>query len=231
MGEGRNLGDIVQGAARLIRRSVFSRPFAMLLLVDCLLIGVHLFIATAPWEQDWPGSDWLRVDRDHSIAEMFEYANLFAAAAVLWSLIWRRRILRLAPAGFALIYMIADDAFELHEKVGKRLAPGRRVLGELSFFLICGAVLFGWGMFNFLRGGREDRMALLTIGTVIAGIAAFGVGLDALHGALISAQTGLKGIFTLIEDSGELVGISLLLAVVLELRAPADHGSRSAALL
>lgn len=62
------------------------------------------------------------------------------------------------------------------------------------------------------------RSVLTAVGIIVAYISFFGVGVDALHG-MIRPYTPLDGPVTMIEEGNELIGLTLLGALMLTVLA------------
>ncbi len=116
------------------------------------------------------------------------------------------------------LWVLADDAASIHERLGEQL--GARLglpalagldpqdLGELLVMAAAGglALLLVGAAHRGTRGPeRQLSWRLLALLALLAG---FGVGLDMAASALRSGWLGF------VEDGGEMIGVSLLLATV-----------------
>lgn len=201
-------------ALRLVAGVMRSRLFLLLLAIDALLITVHMFVATRPWETPQSPIEYLRIDKDKGLAEWFEY-GLLAAALVCAILSFRatRRSYFLFVAAL-LGYFLVDDAFGLHELGGRLLDSAAPELGEIVPSAIAGSLLFCWGLFELIKSPQADRPFLMAVALITGYIAFFGVFVDAFHGHFIAPHSLLDGPMTVIEDGNELVGISLFCALM-----------------
>lgn len=173
----------------------------------------------------------LKVTQDRSLPEGFNYLKW---ATISFSLIWLAlRDKWLAPllwaAVFAIIFL--DDSFQLHEWLGHDVATKASLpsapylsgddLGELIVFVLLGCFVSGSGMVLLFRSGAPGRALTLRYLFVIAALAVFGVGVDALHRSVVdlvtntALETILPQIAGLIEDGGEMLVGSLAVALTL----------------
>lgn len=115
--------------------------------------------------------------------------------------------------------MVADDGFSIHEDLGLYLADLGEFapsffrpedVGELIVSASAGLILFSLIGLCYLKGSKVFRSITHDIILLFSGLVFFGVVVDSIHGAMY-LFTGELG---LIEDGGELVVISLILAYV-----------------
>jgi hypothetical protein len=194
-----------------------SRPFLVLLLTtDLLFILLHLLHVYSPYFKDLAFN--LEVDR--GFPEIYQYVKEFwvivlcgwlalrvAKPYVVWSLLF--------------LWLLADDAFYLHERVGNYFtlfhghlaipALGPAATGELVWFGLMGAFFLPLIAAAYLWGDTAFREVTRNFVLLLLLVAAFGVVGDALT-VLITRTTlpiGVMQLAGMIEDAGELVAISL----------------------
>lgn len=167
----------------------------------------------------------LALGRDGALPELYGYLLALIVAGGLVAAWWRTGVLAYAVGALAFVFVFADDAFMYHERVGRRLAaradipalPGLRAqdTGELIAWGAAGlvlAALLAWSAAQ--RTGTTVRVLTL-LGGMIAALGVFGAGMDMLH-----IYSG-RGLFTYIEDGGELVVLALSAwAAIAVARAP-----------
>jgi hypothetical protein len=190
-------------------------------------LGVLLAIDAALISGDILHRQGVLTDRRFSVSlergfgEMFEYAKLTATASVL---VWTAFRWHSWATGFWAVllgYLVADNAFAVHERMGAVLA--RQLLlprignmrpvdfGELCFLGLVGAVAaIGFAAIMRFASSRVRRLTW-QLGAGLFALAVFGVGLDVVH-RLVS-RTSLQSTAAVVEDGGELVVTSLLLWV------------------
>jgi hypothetical protein len=210
----------------------FRTMLILLIAVDLLLIGLNLGAAVLK-SLDIISSipEYLKVTQDHALPEDFNYLKW---AVIVVALVWVALRDRWFPAFlWALIFglILTDDAFQLHESLGNLLSLHLNLqdalflfgsdLGEILVFLTMGLVvavliLVFWRQMD----DRATRLSARYL-AVIAGLAFFGVGIDALHQVLSHAfaveDSGffLAKVFGLVEDGGEMLVASLAAALTL----------------
>lgn len=191
---------------------------AALLAVDALLIALHVMQRLG-----WLHDAAFRLQQDGGVAEWWQYGQTASVAALLLAL-WRMRGPALYAAWAALfVYIVTDDALELHEQVGEWLAHAAALppvgglrpqdLGELMVLGCAGIVLVGgclvahWRCPDRVARGHS-RVLLGLLGLLVV----CGVFADMGQFAMAAAGLPLHGM-TILEDGGEIVAVSLTLAV------------------
>jgi len=164
------------------------------------------------------GSGW-EFRRDRSYAEMFGYLKFMLILSLLISIprVWKRPIY----LAFILIFAFAlvDDAFEVHETGGLRIAEALdlqpfgglrpRDPGELLVWAIVGVPLLAAAALAIVRSPKEDRGNGLLLLGALAVLALFAVVFDMAHVVLRGTFRGADDLFTVLEDGGEQVTLSL----------------------
>jgi len=227
-------------ASPAVRRWFFV-TFAVALAGDLVFIGLHLLRAVLN-DTDYDGfllgpRWWLEQDRGYS--EMYQYLKTAVLTALLVALYVRTRALTCLAWAVAFGYVLADDSLRLHETFGHRVGPRLERLGVLPtigdlrpqtyaeplLVLAAGTVVI-----VLLALGYRDRSSrpLTHRLAVAAFLLAFSATvIDAAHSA-VGYRLGrvARLLIGTAEDGGELVAISLALAIVvattLALRRGAD---------
>jgi hypothetical protein len=179
----------------------------------------------------------LKVTEDLALPEDFNYLKwLVIAVALLWLAVRDRW---LAPLLWAAVFtmILADDALQVHETLGKWLSQhfaiadngymGGSDFGELAVFGLMGLFTLSVLGILFSRKDRPTRQMSFHYLMIIVFLGGIGVGLDAIH-SLISHLTGtsslatvLQQLFGMAEDGGEMLIGSLAVALTLA-PAPAE---------
>jgi len=132
--------------------------------------------------------------------------------------VWKRPVYLAFVAIF--VFVLLDDALELHETFGAQIATtlefrsfgGLRARdpGEVLVWIVAGIPLLGAAAWAIARAPKEDRRngVLLTGGLAL--LALFAVGADMAHEVLRNTFRGANDLFTLIEDGGEQITLSLV---------------------
>lgn len=218
-----SIGAQRASASGFLRGALRSPLLRQLLLLDALLIAIHLLVATSPREAHWWWADTLRIDRDRSLSEWVETAKLATAILLLLLLVHVRQAQRPCYRTVAalLAFMAIDNILGLHENLAL-FAPGSQMLGE--FLLVSGIclVVAGLAWFTYRRAAAYERSALVAIGLVLVLFGLMAVGVDLLHELTLPLGLAVYAAFAVLEDGGELVTLSLLLALVVHLTRGAD---------
>src|SRR5512146_339527 len=95
-----------------------TRTFLVFLAIDCIFILIHIYVATRPWETPASPIEYLRIDKDRSLSELFEYGALAAGLAATVTLIRQTRESAYWMVAALILYLLIDDAFAIHELLG-----------------------------------------------------------------------------------------------------------------
>lgn len=142
---------------------------------------------------------------------------------VLWFV--RRHPVLLAWLAVA-VFCLADDVLHLHERAGARFAElsdathwwgvESQHVGELVWLGAWGVLLVGFAAIAHLRATAGWRHTSLMLGLGFAALGFFGVVIDVVH-AMVDEISIVNGLFVIIEEGGEHLATSGLLAVALAL--------------
>jgi hypothetical protein len=150
---------------------------------------------------------------------MFGYLKLMLILFLLISIprVWKRPIYVSLILIFA--FVLVDDAFQVHERGGMRIAEaldlqpflGLRPIdpGELLVWTMVGVPLLAAAAFAIVRSPKDDRANGLLLLGALAVLALFAVVTDMAHVVLRGAFWGANDLFTVIEDGGEQFTLSL----------------------
>ncbi len=214
---GSGLRDEVAAAADLIRRALTTAAATTLLTVDAGFILVHLL----EWHGALQPSERLRIDKDRSASEFYEYAKLALAFLLLLILVARDRSFYLAPILALMLYLVFDNSFQLHEHVGAWATPNLRGAGEGVYLVLLGAAVFALAALSARRVDRHARVVMISLLMILSVLGFFGVLVDALHSLIDNDFPATERILGFVEDAGELISITaLLLICLLHLRRP-----------
>lgn len=206
------------------------RVLAAALTIDLICIFAHVALKLAGDPESV-----LFVNAPRGVPEFMQYgkeglvAGLLARAAHHW------KSGLLAAWSLLFGYLMVDDWLELHERLGFIIAEAEgwpavlslrpRDLGEIAasgivvgVFVSCLGLLWG-------SSGQSSRAVNGDLMVLLAALGFFGVFVDVAHIAL--EQHGWRGL-TLVEDGGEMVVMSLILAYAANLLRPAAAVRRGA---
>lgn len=162
------------------------------------------------------GDPRFSLEEDRGFAEVFQYVKLFWIAVLLGALAYVTRHPAYVPWSLLFAYLMLDDAMQIHERLGERLA-GRLDVGpaiglrpqDFGEWAVSAAVLAG---FLLLLGGAHWRASRRpeTVSTplfaLLLALAVAGVAFDALHVAL---RPLAHTVLVLAEDGGEMLVVSV----------------------
>ena len=168
--------------------------------------------------------------------ERWGYAQQAATALLLVTVAVLRRRWLFAAWAAVFAMALADDALQLHERLGRRLAErwelpqgvlGLRAqdLGELAVWGLLAVVPLTVVVVLHLRADRRTRREGLAVAAVVALYALLGIGADQLH--VLFGDGPHAGALTVLEDGGELVALSLAVAVAVLLAARGRQAQRA----
>ncbi len=149
---------------------------------------------------------------DRGYPEIFGYGLELTACALFSVSAWMYRKKQWYAFAAILFVTFLDDAFELHEAIGRMFNAGlglSPVVGDLIGFSSTGLLL----LVSWLAGARmiheeDDWFSYLTFTAYFAALVFFGVGVDAVHGML--GRNVSQTLLTLIEDGGELATTAII---------------------
>jgi hypothetical protein len=210
-----------------------SRDLRILLVLwiaaDVFFIILHVIYAFTP-HLNHPS---FNVEDDRSGGEAIQYAKaLWIALGFLWIALLRRSA-GYIPRVLLFTYVVLDDAFQLHELLGRDIAIaldypellGLRPddLGELTFHSIALAVILPLLAAAYYSGSREFRKFSVNMVILLVVLGVFGVAFDMLH--IIATGGPLEQLAGVLEDGGEMIVMSVIAAFALVALGLARQGS------
>ena len=225
----RDLGRPTDGAAQ-----DDTAPAAALLLLlisaDIAFIVLHLVNVETGWFRGVP----ISLEADRGLPETYQYIKTFWIALCLAAAFWRTHIRVYACWAIVFVFLLIDDASQLHERVGTWLgrtyelpvAFGLRPddIGELLFAALVGASMLALVGFASWRGGEQSWRVSRDILCLVVALAFVGVAIDALHVIAYFHRPLLAQVLLVIEDGGEMLIISALTAYAFHV---ASHRGRT----
>jgi len=219
----------------LFFKSLFGDPALWkvakpLLLADVILVLIHATFA-ANRDSLCVGSicNWVTLEAEYGLPALYMFAKFTAIIVIMFLLFRTTRAAPFLCLSLALSIMLFDDALEIHEQggaffvdaLGLSGAAGLRAqdIGELLVWSLLGLpvlALLAWGALSKSAVGKPTFWVFIGL---IAALMFFAIVVDAAHSALprtlfrdISYANQLIGI---VEDSGEMVVLSIMLAVAI----------------
>ena len=188
-------------------------------------IAVHL----SNFFAGMPSSPLFDLGRERGYGEVFfQMLTGWAIVLLLITAVRRRAGIFLIWAATAA-YLLIDDYFVIHEHIGGWFALNARLsahLGELLWLAGIGAIVI-LAIAVAYRFARPDiRPITITIATLFAALAFFGVAVDAIHAPFRGVPV-VDSLFTALEDGGEMIAMSLMVVYLVSLAFPAAEAAES----
>jgi len=198
-----------------------SQLLLLFLLADLFFIFFHI-LHTAP--DEWLpffSNDAFAITEDLGMAEGFQYIKEFWIFLLLGFLALRRHKKELIGWSLLYGYLLADDMFSLHEKLGDaigglfdnslngilvadlELDDIGEVIGILGIGLLFALILIP----TFLRLQSDARPLFRTLTWLLAALLFFGLGLDFLD--RFADANVIQEMFKMAEDGGEMLVMSV----------------------
>jgi len=199
----------------------------LLLSADLVFVLVHLVHTFSPYLSD----QLFSIQQDRGYGEAFQYMKAYWIAIMLAVLGWRTREAIYGAWTLLYIYLLCDDAFQIHEQVGSAIARhlgyepalGLRAqdFGELTVYGAVGLTFLVLIVTIYLRSSRDARNASIDLAVLSGAIAFFGVPVDMLDS--VARGSRVVGVLGLVEDGGEMVAMSAVCSYVLHLVERRGH--------
>ncbi|MGR0218397.1 hypothetical protein [Agromyces sp. ZXT2-6] len=203
----------------------------LLWLTTAAYVAMHLShkLVGAPWHP------FFNLGAERGYAEVFFQTLTGWAGIMLVIAAVRRRAPILIVFAVFSGYLLADDYFQFHERMGTAFGVwfDRNVvylqglsthLGEALYLAAVGAVVVAAFAVAYRFARREARRMALTVAVLYGALAFFGVAVDIVHAPFIDAPV-IDPIFIALEDGGEIAAMSLIVVCALGLA----YGSRDRA--
>jgi len=165
----------------------------------------------------------LSLESDRSLPEFFQYFKEFFAAIMFWLLARRSKDRAYLSICILFTYVLLDDAFSFHERVGLFLGDALSLkdgfirandIGELLVSAISGFFIFGFIGYQYIRSNTYFRHVVHEVVILFGLLAFFGVGVDMLHSACMHIRY-IAQLLAMLEDGGEMLTVSLIAAYAL----------------
>lgn len=181
----------------------------------CILHVYAVTISTVEYARN----EKLKIHDDGGFAEIFQYLQFLTAAGILLFLLKVERNYIYGIWSLFLITLFADDAFRFHEVAGEAFADAFEIssafglraqdFGELAVAGFLGLFFAGPIIYSLFAKDIEAKFVSIHYIILVAVLLFFGIGIDMLH-SFLNHIPG-SGVFSIIEDGGEMVAGSLLL--------------------
>lgn len=160
----------------------------------------------------------VNVGRDWSIPETLNYLKWFTLSLIfLFAFMRGRHTLLLFLAVFFFLLML-DDSLQLHEQFGDMVSgslyghEGYKAYVQALYWVLIGIGFIFIAMKAYRAAPTSVQQRVVPMIVPFVGLMFFGVFVDFLHSTISEEGTLLAGLLILLEDGGELLMISCLLA-------------------
>ena len=190
-----------------------TKLLILLLSTDCLLIVLHVLHISTGYFADPNYS----ISRERGFGEVLQYVKEYWIGLMfLYLAITRRHPLYLS---WALLfgYLLIDDSFAVHERLGTRISsylnfsPALRLrandFGELAVYALFGLFFLALIGITYYFSDSSIRRNCRPLFLLLLALVFFGVGMDMIHSIARSPVWG--HILGIIEDGGEMLVMSV----------------------
>ena len=191
----------------------------LLLLADLIFLLFHVL-----YLGDVVKDPLLSIERESGYSEIYQYIKEFWIFVLLLILAAKEKRLIYLAWSVLFLYLLIDDSFALHEKVGNYLTnyvefkPVFNLkaadIGEICASAFFGLLLFGTLFSVYLFSKPVEKKISKQLFILILALAFFGVFFDMLHAAINWGEM----VWGIIEDGGEMVIMSIILCYAYDLK-------------
>jgi hypothetical protein len=208
-----------------VRQIINPIVLAILFAADAAFVVLHLSNRFLPSR-----NALFSLSTDGGYAEVFQYFKEGWIAAVLLVVCWRTRQGLYGAWALLFAYLLWDDSLTIHETAGQAIATqwgyapafGLRAqdFGELTVIALAGSVFLVVTGYLYVRGNETARSVARDLVLLVGLLAFFGVFFDMVHNAI--GDQRVRGMIV-VEDSGEMIAMSLIVSYVTRLLTPQRH--------
>ena len=211
------------------RKTGFYKILAFFVMVDLAFIGLFVardFLLDTPYGGFLRSEMWT-IEEDRGYPEIYQYIKILLTVVLFCLIYFRRQNIAYLTWLPILLFVLFDDALQLHETFGTFLLTNFElptVLGvsgvlyaEALLWLAVGLPLVGVVAYGYLRN-PSTRTLSRRMASIFLGLALFAGVLDGLHTFVErSGYTSgyARGVTATIEDGGEMLVLSVMVTYVL----------------
>ena len=205
--------DLIHPWKEQFKETSASTFLLLLLVADCAFIFLHFLMLTPLLN-----SPLFSLERDHGYPEIYQYIKELWIVVLLLSILIKTRAVGYSVWALLFLYLLFDDALEIHETFGGYIATrleftpflGLRAqdFGELAVSAMSAALLLTSLIFPYVRGLGAFKQVTRHLLLLLLALAFFGIFVDMVHIALMGWKASyLLGV---VEDGGEMIVISII---------------------
>lgn len=169
-------------------------------------------------------NSYFSLTRDRGYAEVFQYIKEYWLIILFTFLALKQNFKTYLGWIFLSIYLLLDDALEIHENLGSVIAERLNYIylfnlrpqdyGELTVFAIVGVGFFLWLSLSYRRANSSNRKIFKHLIYILLGLAVFAIALDTIH-VFLDRYVFWNSTLAVVEDGGEHIMMSFLVCYVL----------------
>ena len=191
---------------------------------DAVAIAIHVAYGLAVFrnpQTNWP--EFLNVGRDWSLGEIGNYVKWIIIIFALASAYSKSRVLGTLALAVLFLDCLLDDSLQLHERGGAALvqhglfgnafAQDQQEAGELVTWTALGVFCAVFLRVSWSSASTSERQKMMPALVLFSGIFVCAVVFDLFH-SLVQGQSVIAGILGLLEDGGEMIFLTLLVAYI-----------------
>lgn len=215
---------------------------SILICTDLAFIGVHVLsgalsldvlnFLSGSTSVDASKFSFLLINKDHGYAEIYQYIKEFWIILLILFVYSRTKENGHLAWSAVFLYLLFDDAIQIHERVGLMLADRLeftpaiglrpRDFGELTVTAVCGVVLITSVGFFYARGSADFKSISRDFMLLLSGVAFFGVFVDMADIAIKFGST-VTFVLETMEDGGEMIVMSMVVGYTFLLSGRDGH--------
>jgi hypothetical protein len=203
--------------------------FCLFLATDIGFIICHLIYVYSGLSSNYAFS----LEQDRGYSEIFQYIKEYWVVLLLGFIAWRKRSLSYLIWSLLFLYLLFDDYFMIHEKMGwiisdrlgftPALNLRAKDFGEVAMSAFVGLIFLILLATSYYFGDRLSREVSKYMLIMLGAFAFCGIIVDMVHIAV--KIPSLYELLTILEDGGELVVMSIIAAFVLFLCERLESGT------
>lgn len=211
---------------QIFQNNNFRYPLFILVAVDFMFFALHLLLKFGVLS-----NQMFDIGLDNSAGEYYQYTKFFSIVILLGIAYTRFKDKVFIPWLFLFLYLLFDDIFSMHETAGESLAKNLNLpslfmmdpldLGEILFSGTIGVLFLAGILLVSLSAQRRSKEISLVLCILLCTLAFFGMFIDTLHSIVdnMHAHLWVSGSFSLVEDGGEHLTVSVITAFLIAVNA------------
>ena len=194
------------------------------LLVLFLIIDVFFVFASWLYANHFITNDNFDIARDRGYGEIFQYAKEFAIAIILFRVFRKTKDKIFIVWSLFFAYLLLDDSFKIHERIGGAIASNliskgphifnlrSQDFGELAISVVVGIMFFLLFIRYFYNSRQVFRKVSFNLIALVILLLFCGIFVDMAHISLPDVAS-----MNTLEDGGEMIAMTLIFWCVFNL--------------